>query len=195
MGDVESSPSCLGPTSESESHPSEEEVKSVSTTMGGGEEDSLEELLSPPPPSIPLRAVPPFRSASFSQVDVTSEGKYVRAPPISSSSSLLLLPNNTLPRTAHNNKVLFQVGDPEYVDPALDEMTLAPHPLKSDDVGVPRIVREESVPLKSSSSEEGAEPQQSIPSSTNTAKAKLAFKLGLHAKLPLLDLEGSSVSG
>lgn len=58
--------------------------------------------------------------------------------------------------------------------------------------GLPRIVREESVPLKSSSSEESADPPL-----FSSEKAKIAFKLGLHAKLPLLDLDGggSSVSG
>lgn len=62
-------------------------------------------------------------------------------------------------------------------------------PETSESTKPPLIVREESGTL-STSSEEG----NCSTSLSGSEKAKVAFKSGLHAKLPLLDLDGGSGS-
>ncbi|XP_035714251.1 uncharacterized protein LOC110858191 isoform X2 [Folsomia candida] len=164
---------------------------------GGGEEDES---------SLADSRIVPFRSASFSQVDTTLEGNYFTLPARSPNnitlkpSAFCLLPPApaTLPRTTKptttatttpQNRVQFQVGDPTYVDPAVEELNVTrPQQVESPD--------EKTMDMTTTTPTSDNDPDEEkghVRGGTTPAKAKIAFKMGhLNPKLTPLDLSGGA---
>jgi hypothetical protein len=233
---------------------------SSTTGCGGGGDSDIGPVNEPENPTL-LLPLPVQEMSSVEQSQQMNAVEGVRnalegslMDPKSSESvnelSTCIVPEND-PRDPprDSKRVVFEVGDPEYIDPAMDDILPVPVLVQKDETTQqgafsaspacslssiaepkldeisegssasekkdspsisqkltggrpPLIIREESLTLGRSSSEEGprsdADPDDPI---TPAAKAKKAFKMGLHAKLPLLDLDGcgggggSSISG